>query len=173
MPSYGGNPKLGLLPRDCEGCGEQFQPYRSNARVCSRACYRKLPEVKAASAYRNLKPDARARKNAARRLSSLTDPEEIARRKRKNLEGALSRYGLDIESYDRMLEMQGGLCAICEDPPDPNGVRASSRLHVDHCHETGRIRALLCTRCNRAIGYLRDRPDLALRAAEYLESYRE
>ena len=64
-----------------------------------------------------------------------------------------------------MLEQQGGGCAICEDPPNPN-----ISLHVDHDHGTGEIRGLLCVRCNNAVGLLRENPDLFRRAERYLSS---
>jgi hypothetical protein len=63
-----------------------------------------------------------------------------------------------------MLAAQGGACAICKEP------RPEERtLHVDHDHETGKIRGLLCFRCNNALGDLRENFDLAQKAAEYLD----
>ena len=57
------------------------------------------------------------------------------------------KYGMTLEDYERMLEAQGGVCAICGEP------RPEERtLHVDHDHETGEIRGLLCFRCNNALG---------------------
>lgn len=72
-----------------------------------------------------------------------------------------------------MLAEQDGRCAICGEPPDPNGVRASSRLHVDHDHTTGENRSLLCTRCNQGLGYFRDDPDLIEAAARYIRNHRK
>lgn len=71
-----------------------------------------------------------------------------------------SKYGLTDEQYRSMLAEQDGRCLICLIDMD--------RPHVDHCHSTGRVRGLLCGHCNKAIGLLRDDPDAALRAAEYL-----
>ena len=63
-----------------------------------------------------------------------------------------------------MLEAQNGVCAICGE------ARPEERtLHVDHDHETGAIRGLLCVRCNNAIGDLRDDNDLARKLADYLD----
>jgi hypothetical protein len=78
------------------------------------------------------------------------------------------RYGLSVQEFERMLAQQNGVCAICREPESKkrNGVFA---LSVDHCHLTGRVRALLCGRCNSAIGYLRESPLLARAAATYLE----
>jgi hypothetical protein len=62
-----------------------------------------------------------------------------------------------------MLAGQGGGCLLCGDPP-----REGSSLHVDHDHETGWIRGLLCFRCNAGIGMLRHDPSLLIAAAEYI-----
>lgn len=93
-------------------------------------------------------------------------------RRAVNLARQLSRYGLTVEEFEAMRATQGNRCAICGDEPDPNGIKAASRLHVDHCHTTGRNRALLCGRCNMGIGYFRDRPPLLRAAAEYIEQHR-
>lgn len=74
----------------------------------------------------------------------------------------LRKFGLTVKEYDVLLERQGGVCAICNRPP--GGVR----LAVDHSHETGQVRGLLCFNCNVAIGKLHDDPTLLLRAADYL-----
>lgn len=57
------------------------------------------------------------------------------------------KYGITIEDYDRMLEAQGGGCAICGGPPNGRG-----RYHVDHCHTLGKVRGVLCGTCNLAVG---------------------
>lgn len=71
------------------------------------------------------------------------------------------RYGLTGTDYDRMLEQQSGECAICHTVP-------SETLHVDHDHESGEVRGLLCRKCNLAIGLLGDSSDVALSASAYL-----
>ena len=58
-----------------------------------------------------------------------------------------AKYGLTPADYDRMLAGQGGGCAICAEPA-PDG----QSLHVDHCHDTGRVRGLLCFNCNAGLG---------------------
>jgi hypothetical protein len=73
-----------------------------------------------------------------------------------------AKYGLTLEQYDGMLDRQGGVCAICDEPP------GDTALHVDHCHDTGRIRGLLCFRCNSALGNLRHDPEVIGRALEYV-----
>ncbi len=76
----------------------------------------------------------------------------------------LRRYGLTIADYDRMVDEQKGVCAICHGH-QPDG----RRLYVDHCHTTGIVRGLLCVSCNRGLGSFIDNPEALRRAALYLE----
>jgi hypothetical protein len=66
-----------------------------------------------------------------------------------------------------MLEEQDGACAICLSTEDSYG---RSKFSVDHDHETGAVRGLLCTHCNRAIGMFRDNGEHLQRAADYINS---
>lgn len=81
------------------------------------------------------------------------------------------RYGLTLENFTAMAEAQGWKCAICG--VDPRQVKLSQRglLHVDHCHKSGRVRALLCNGCNRAVGLINERPAVARALADYLEKH--
>jgi hypothetical protein len=74
-----------------------------------------------------------------------------------------SRHGIAYGTYDTMLAAQHGGCATCGAPPP-----VDKALHVDHDHDTGRIRSLLCDRCNRGLGFFLDQPVLLERAAHYL-----
>jgi hypothetical protein len=74
-------------------------------------------------------------------------------------------YGLSLAEYDDMLESQDNGCAICGKPPEENG----KRLSVDHDHETGKVRGLLCNCCNRGLGIFHDDIALMRDAIEYLE----
>jgi hypothetical protein len=71
-------------------------------------------------------------------------------------------YRLSVPDYEKILSYQGGVCAGCSKPP------RGTRLAVDHCHRTGRIRGLLCWLCNRAIGLLRDNAKAAANLGKYL-----
>ena len=73
------------------------------------------------------------------------------------------KYGITIEQYEAMLEEQGGVCAICKGA-QPNGVR----LCVDHCHDTKRVRGLLCVHCNTGIGHFKHDKNLLREAINYL-----
>lgn len=66
-----------------------------------------------------------------------------------------------------LLDAQGGVCAICGNDEDGTGQR---QLSVDHGHETGAVRGLLCNRCNPMLGYARDSIAVLQAAIEYLGS---
>jgi len=81
----------------------------------------------------------------------------------------LKRYGLTEADYDMMLEVQEYSCALCHEPEEKLRADGSEMpLSVDHCHETGRVRGLLCHRCNTALGLFREDPEVLRRALEYL-----
>jgi hypothetical protein len=95
--------------------------------------------------------------------------QRLRQRRNRRRNRARWNYGLTVEDIERMKVAQGGRCAICERVPD--------RLVVDHDHtccsrkkrSCGKcVRGLLCDRCNIALGYWRDNPQLAIASAEYL-----
>lgn len=103
------------------------------------------------------------------------NPEKFAEWKRRNREenrerisasnrrGHLRRkYGLSVEEFEFLRLSQADMCAICGEP-EPSG------LHIDHDHETGLIRGLLCGKCNKAIGLLKEDPGLFDAASSYLQ----
>jgi hypothetical protein len=79
------------------------------------------------------------------------------------------KYGISVREYDALLTTQGGGCAICGRTENPGRFRQS--LPVDHNHETGAIRGILCIDCNRGLGMFRDDPRLLRKAATYLENF--
>lgn len=80
-------------------------------------------------------------------------------------------YGITYADYARMLAEQDGLCAICKKPETSVQDGKVRFLAVDHCHNTGLVRGLLCMNCNSAIGRLGDDPDMLDRAAAYLRHH--
>ena len=132
------------------------------------------PECKACSlAYRKRwYRDNRARAIAYVRAWQQANPDRVRawrvrNRDRRNEQmreiHLRNKFGLTVDEYSRILQAQGGVCALCEGAPTP---RIS--LHVDHDHGTGEIRGLLCVRCNNALGLFREDPDLLKRAARYV-----
>lgn len=79
-----------------------------------------------------------------------------------------SHYGIETEQYDKMRWDQNGLCAICGEAGTE--VRGQ-RLHVDHDHATGKVRALLCSACNVGLGSFKDNPQRLRKAVEYLKKW--
>lgn len=80
------------------------------------------------------------------------------------------KYGISIDDYNELLSKQNNVCAICKKEEmiiDPRS-QTKRQLAVDHCHVTGKVRGLLCSRCNIAIGYFNDNVLLIKEAIEYL-----
>ena len=72
-----------------------------------------------------------------------------------------SNYGMDLSDYRSLVAKQDGRCAIC-------GTKPGHRLYVDHCHDSGRVRGLLCSPCNFGLGHFKDDPERLNRAMVYL-----
>jgi hypothetical protein len=83
----------------------------------------------------------------------------------------LRKYGLTHETYEAKHAAQGGVCAICGKPEASRREGRLKRLAVDHSRATGRVRDLLCCRCNQAIGLLREDPAIMRQAAAYIERH--
>jgi len=85
-------------------------------------------------------------------------------------EGLKKSHGISLEDFERLMDSQGGVCAICGRPEHRRSTNAARafRLAVDHDHAAAEIRGLLCSMCNHAIGYLDDSPELLARAINYL-----
>lgn len=98
--------------------------------------------------------EARAKKRADGQK-----PQARIRRRHRDL---VNKYGIGIDEFNALALLQRHKCAVCH---------RTEKLVVDHDHSAGNVRALLCDRCNRAIGLLRDDPEVCLAAAEYLRSF--
>ena len=77
-------------------------------------------------------------------------------------------YGLTVEQYDKMLEQQNGGCAICGGQN-----KDGRRLFIDHCHQSEKVRGLLCSKCNLFLGAANDSVDILSRAITYLNKFKE
>lgn len=90
------------------------------------------------------------------------NPEKVRAWSRRNRPQQRRRqvYGMDRAAWDALVIAHGGCCAICGDQ--------LVKPHIDHCHQTGAIRGLLCSACNTGIGLLRDDPALLHSAIAYL-----
>lgn len=77
-------------------------------------------------------------------------------------------YGLTLEQYDAIRKQQKDRCAVCK-TKRPGDTERHGWFWVDHCHRTGRVRGLLCPRCNTGLGAFRDDPAMLKAALAYLE----
>jgi hypothetical protein len=136
--------------------------YRGDCKDCFRARAKaRYPQVREANI-------ARARKW---REDNLERFQANQRRMRNTPEGKLRqraghlkrKFGITMEQYNAMLEAQGGGCFICGRPP-----REDISLHVDHNHSTGKVRGILCFRCNNSLADLQEDPALLMKAAGYV-----
>lgn len=78
-------------------------------------------------------------------------------------------YGITLDQYNTIFTSQEGKCAICE----IHQSELSKSLAVDHDHETGKIRNLLCADCNTALGLAKENPDLLIKMSEYIKLHKE
>lgn len=74
------------------------------------------------------------------------------------------KYGITPEEYQELDTLQNSRCALCGSPG-----KAYSRLYVDHCHQTGKVRGLLCNTCNAGLGQFNDNIELVEKALNYLK----
>ena len=138
----------------CDECSRKFEVAHNsrvkpeNRRFCSKEC----------------KTSCRNRFAYANNKESFLEYYRTVGRQRRLKEN----YGLTLSDYEAMYASQNALCAICDKPePTPGKL-----LNVDHDHAPGKIRRLLCTKCNCGLGNFLDNENLLLKAAEYLTQHR-
>ncbi len=145
----------------CNSCNSKNQ----------RDWYKKNPEHVKAYAKKRYHENKIAISNRRKELLK-ANPEKyrVARRKLYNplkaKEYAWKQAGINmkIDQYEIMLKEQNNACAICFTPQS----QLKRKLNVDHNHETGQVRALLCDSCNRGIGYFKESLEIIERAKNYL-----
>lgn len=98
------------------------------------------------------------------RRAALSIEERRRRRNRDNKRGKLSRYRMTEAQYTEMWASQGCRCAICRTAEKPH----KKDWHIDHCHDTNRVRGILCARCNMLLGHAKDNPVILEAAIRYL-----
>lgn len=147
----------------CPVCGDSSNRNgRNQCKICTRAAqsiYRLSPQRRALQKKRNSSPEAKAKLALYRKTE---------KGKSRKWESAIRlRYGITAKIYETMLAEQGGVCAVCK---SPSSGRKSPKFHIDHDHDSGALRGLLCNTCNNGMG-LTDSPDLLLAKVAYLAKY--
>lgn len=107
---------------------------------------------------------AQKRKSRAKRIASWSD--DIKEKNRRIAYGnwLKRKYGITIECYEALYDLQGGKCKICSSEQP----RGRGGFHVDHCHENKNVRGLLCASCNMMLGMAKDSKEILMNAIEYL-----
>jgi Autographiviridae endonuclease VII len=119
--------------------------------------------------WRKANPE-KHRRNAKRTYEKTkNNPDKVRARRRYHLK---KTYGLSLERYEQMLVEQGGVCAVCALPETRIITGSFKSLDVDHNHETGEVRGLLCTACNSALGLLSEDTDRIIALLDYVERHR-
>ena len=103
-----------------------------------------------------------------RRRNTKSYPCAVKARRRYHLKAL---YGLSLEEYEQMLAAQNGVCAICNLPETKLIKGTTKSLNVDHNHDTGEVRELLCGACNAALGLMREDPEKILALLDYAIKY--
>lgn len=143
----------------------EFGPHRTRAdglnhycRECSRIAGRKHSAKYQTDADFKKKKLAICAKWRKKNRQAINERGKVHQRKRK--------FGISAEQYNKMLSDQCGLCEICKRKDFRN-------LAVDHNHVTGKIRGLLCTRCNIGMGFFEEDVERLLQAQIYLRKYED
>lgn len=89
-------------------------------------------------------------------------------RERTRWGSILRLYGVTQADYEMLLEAQGGVCAVCKEPPSGKPRYGGKFLDIDHDHVEGHVRGLLCRRCNLMLGYAYEDPELLQALSGYL-----
>lgn len=130
--------------------------YKASRGSCGRGAYCKPCQTELANRWRKNNPD---KANATQRRWRRENKAIVKLWEQKNW--LKRKYGMLEKDYQVLLEKQGGACAVCKVIP-------KQRLFVDHCHETKKVRGLLCSACNLGIGIFKNSPERLQAAAWYL-----
>jgi len=98
--------------------------------------------------------------NSCKRICQKENPQDPIKCRSDYLK---KTYKISLIDYDNILISQNNVCAICGETPD-----IKRNLDIDHCHETGKVRGILCHHCNKALGHFKDDSDIILKAYNYL-----
>ncbi len=175
----------------CINCGCEFTPSKNDERIkyCCVTCrleYRNkigymkeyyLKNKESKYIPRQKTQEYKDLKNEKRRERYKTDAEYRERKKQKardynnkhpnkKLQQHLNEYNMTISDYESMYNTQNGKCAICGNYGDKNNKYRP--LYIDHDHKTGRVRGLLCSKCNFLLGNANDDTNILIKAIEYL-----
>lgn len=165
--------------KTCTKCGEAkpLSAFRQKGGKPCSACadcekaysreYNSRPEVKARTSEYNKHYEKTAAGKAARSRSVVRLTQSGWMYEHGVRKHMLKKYGLTEFEYKKLVQRQDGRCAICNVEPNPYATHKRG-LHIDHDHETGAVRGLLCGNCNAALGHFKDSIENLAQAIRYL-----
>lgn len=162
-----------LIMKTCERCKQtksvdRFEEYKNNRERADGTIY--------TYSYRGKRcrecNDQLRKEREERKFGKQGRLNYIAKRSRKC--NVKNMYGLEWKEYEALKELQDHKCEICKmeiqdyfETKNPPGDRGE--IVIDHCHDTGRVRGLLCKTCNSGLGFFKDNPEFLRNAAAYIE----
>lgn len=160
--------------RLAESC--DYQRGHADERRSYNAAYYAANKGRIAAQAAEYRARTAVERKAKRKAEYAANPERFKRATKewqaanpgKRLDQRMRKYGITGADYARMFADQNGRCAVCDSVE--TGDKRGGRFHVDHCHESGRIRGLLCSQCNLGLGKFKDSADLLERASLYLRA---
>jgi len=156
-----------LTNKTCVICSSSYVSKRSDSKYCSRSCSDKgCNRVRFKPIICSGCGKEFVAKRSGRVRYCTKKCGHIYRNKTRYGKWVAYRYGVSPECRQEMERLQGGVCYLCGET-NKNG----KRLFVDHNHETGQVRNLLCTRCNAGIGMFDENISLIEKAADYLRNW--
>lgn len=96
---------------------------------------------------------------------------EMRKTRLNEWDSTFARFKISADDFKKLHDAQQGKCAIC--CREGAGRKTSKRMSVDHCHETGVVRGLLCNRCNLGLGHFQDNVEALTAAVEYLQRFKQ
>lgn len=166
--------QLGMGRRMCERCGCEYDPPRADSKTCGADCPGRSDfELTCADpdCGKKFTVQGNSRGKGNQQYCSVRCRDRVARIRQGQ---RFRRYdGLSREIFVARGEAQEWKCMVCGAVPEPDGRRRTADelpyLAVDHCHDSGQRRDLLCSRCNLSLGLMDDDPARLRAAAAYLE----
>jgi Autographiviridae endonuclease VII len=158
------------MSKKCIKCGQMKGLSEFHKATAGKDGHRTLCAVCGRAASLKWKAENRERSRQTARQWHLDNPEKSKQSSRNTK--LKKAYNIDLTQYERMLTEQKSVCAICFELETAVDYKTKliKALAVDHCHATGKIRGLLCSRCNMVLGKAKDSTKLLESAAIYLRA---
>jgi len=152
----------------CNGCGNIYPIDDYNLRANGRGGYKRRSRCRKCECewQKRYQKDYPEEMRERKKRYKEKDPERYYKLSRKHaLRSSWKRYGHDPDKVERYFESHSGYCEICGIKP----TKGAGRLHIDHDHDTGEIRGMLCLKCNTGLGQFNDDVKTLKSAIKYLK----